>query len=403
VLSLDFYDPINLVSWVFSDVEILKTDTGFKGFFEHNVSGATSYSTVAFDTTGARDGNFVTLVGSGIYSAANEKIQVLALPSGNFARIFDDTTAIATVIFDPAGNAIDGKSLAGGELNIPALFETQSLHSALTQKNELVTCHATNSNLPTSILRLLITPLLPGDLLGTEVTVDIYDNGTASNNGNLPLQKECIVHALAGGGVVVLHSGVAEDRASKQVTFYNENFEVTANAQVADDSVLEGAAIACNANDTCLIVFSLTATRNQYYYTSNSAGTKTLGPFALETFSAANYAATAFEDGTFAFIVADKDSTTMTMWNINSEGVLENKQSLPLIKPSSKGRATLIATGLYSAKLFYEVAEFVEYYAIDVHKNQLTVAEADGSFTVTNQSAHTVDTSITLVGVAPAT
>ena len=126
-------------------------------------------------------------------------------------------------------------------------------------------------------------------------------------------------------------------------------------------------------------------------------------PFALETFSAANYAATAFEDGTFAFIVADKDSTTMTMWSINSEGVLENKQSLPLIKPSSKGRATLIATGLYSAKLFYEVAEFVEDYAIDVHKNQLTVAETDGLFTVTNQSAHTVDTSITLVGVAPAT
>ena len=309
-------------------------------------------------------------------------------------------------IRDRAGTAIDGKALVGGELNLPTggtRGMPQNRHSALTQKNELVTCHATNNNASNSILRLAITPLTAGDILGTEVTVDIYDNTTATNNASLPRQIDCVVHALAGGGVVVLHSGVAEDRASKQVTFYNENFGVTANAQVANTTGLKGAAIACNANDTCLFVYSEASVGNHYYYTSNSAGTKTLGPFALETFSAGNYAATVFEDGTFAFIVSDSNSSTMTMWSINSDGVLENKQSLPLLKPSNQNRATLIATGLYSAKLFYMVDEFDEDYAIDVHKNQLTVAETDGLFTVTNQSAHTVDTSITLVGVAPAT
>ena len=35
---------------------------------------------------------------------------------------------------------------------------------------------------------------------------------------------------------------------------------------------------------------------------------------------------------------------------------------------------------------------------IDVHKNQLKIAEADGSFSVTNESAHTVETKVVLNG-----
>ena len=60
----------------------------------------------------------------------------------------------------------------------------------------------------------------------------------------------------------------------------------------------------------------------------------------------------------------------------------------------------LITAGPYTAKWLYQVGgENKEVMTIDVHKNQLKVVESDGSFSVTNESAHTVETTVVLVGV----
>jgi len=100
-------------------------------------------------------------------------------------------------------------------------------------------------------------------------------------------------------------------------------------------------------------------------------------------------------------ISTENDSLMSAKWNIDENGVAAEKDLFaPIRAPGYSGDTDLIATGPYTAKWLYEVYASKAFYTIDVHKNQLKVAESDGSFSVTNESAHTVETSVTLVGVS---
>jgi len=87
------------------------------------------------------------------------------------------------------------------------------------------------------------------------------------------------------------------------------------------------------------------------------------------------------------------------MWIIDENGAAAEPQFLNFLHAPAHGIRKLIATGPYTAKFAYEDYQNRFLTLIDVHKNQLKVDESDGSFSVTNESAHTVETSVVLVGV----
>ena len=92
-----------------------------------------------------------------------------------------------------------------------------------------------------------------------------------------------------------------------------------------------------------------------------------------------------------------------TTWSgcrlIDETGAVEyNQLFMPLRSPGYGPRAA-ITTGPHTVKWLYEAYDVDELALIDVHKNQLEVTEAAGSFSVTNESAHTVETTVLLTGV----
>ena len=52
----------------------------------------------------------------------------------------------------------------------------------------------------------------------------------------------------------------------------------------------------------------------------------------------------------------------------------------------------------HTVKWLYRAYDVDELAVIDVHKNQLEITEAAGSFTVTNESAYAVETAVVLTG-----
>jgi hypothetical protein len=137
-----------------------------------------------------------------------------------------------------------------------------------------------------------------------------------------------------------------------------------------------------------------------YYFRSNADGTDTFGPHGLTDHQYEEEpVAVAFADGTF-MITAGEDPSLMTaMWIIDENGAAAEPQFLKFLAAPAFGIRKLIATGPYTARFAYEDYQNRFLTLIDVHKNQLNVVESDGSFSVTNESAHTVETSVVLVGV----
>ena len=252
-----------------------------------------------------------------------------------------------------------------------------------------------------SVLQLHITPVEAGDVLGTSTTVDIYDNATVTPTVTQDVVEAdlCILQALSGGGVVALHETADSFRGQTHVTFFDEDFLVTSTTHVAGRYFYGD--IACNDVDECIFVIEDGGPDAFVYFKSNPDGSDTFGPhpFTDHEYDESPQVA-AFADGTFMIVTGEDDSIITAIWNIDENGVVEQMQLFHPTRQPGYGHRELITTGPYTAKYMYESYDYDEIYTIDLTKNQLRVVESDGSFSVTNESAHTVETNAFLSGVS---
>ncbi len=254
----------------------------------------------------------------------------------------------------------------------------------LTANNEVVSCLYNESD---DLQQLHVTPIGEGGALGTPSIVDLADE-----------DQKCILAALPGGGVAVLHEQDVNPYEETAVTFFDESFSVT-STHVLHNGYYGDAAVACSNSD-CLFVVENGGPDSFYYFGSNADGTDTFGPHALTDHEYdEDPVAVAFADGTFMITAGEDDSQMTAMWIIDENGAAAEPQFLNFLHAPAYGIRKLIATGPYTAKFAYEDWQNRFLTLFDVHKNQLKVDESDGSFSVTNESAHTVETSVVLVGV----
>jgi hypothetical protein len=404
VTVLETYDtvsPYDESSW--NNTSLLKTSSGFTLFAKRKNDTDDEFSFVKtnLDEDGATVGDRVIILDPTETILRDSDMQVIALNSGNYLLVYNDeaVNTVEFLVFDEAGTSVDTRTLASHK--IKAGFGV-ARYNALTQNNEVVTCLLNESGAE-PVLQLYITPLGAGDALGTSTTVNLFDNGVATLTAAQDdvIGEKCALTALAGGGVAVLHETGDTIRDKTHVSFFDEDFAVTSTTEVSSSYIAE-VDIACNAEDECLFVYELGGPDAYVYYKSNPEGTDTFGP---HPFTDHEYdedpVVAAFPDGTFMIVAGEDDSIMSAKWNIAENGVAEEKQLFAPLRTPGFGDRHLVATGPYTAKLLYEGYDYEDLYVIDVHKNQLKVEEAEGSFTVTNESAHTVETSVTLVGVSP--
>ena len=301
-------------------------------------------------------------------------------------------------VFDDSGAVVGTQTLASHEL--AGTYRDPSV--VLTQNNEVVACvHNDSGSESESVLQLHITPVEAGDVLGTPTTVDLYDNATVTPTPTQDIVEadRCTLQALDGGGVVVVHETADSFRGKTHVTFFDEDFLVTSTTHVAGRYFYGD--IACNDVDECIFVIEDGGPDAFVYFKSNPDGSDTFGPhpFTDHEYDESPQVA-AFADGTFMIVAGEDDSLITAIWNIDEDGVVEQMQLFHPTWQPGYGERELIATGPYTAKFMYESYDYDEIYTIDLTKNQLRVVESDGSFSVKNESAHTVETTAFLSGVS---
>ena len=407
VMALEGYDPEPPYDhWDWTDITFLETASGFDMFALKTIwnddddDECMSFVKASLDEQGVRTGDLIELIPDTDYSSDN--FEVVALPGGNDLVVHSISDSVEFVVFNAAGAAGETRSLPSHSLD----SGQGSGHSTLTQKNEVVTCLSDDSAGDSNeVLQLYIMPIGTADALGTPTTVTLYDNATVTQTQSQDdiQAADCIVKALPGGGIAVLHeSGTMTERVS-MATFFDEDFAIT-STKVVSHSYIGYADIACNEDDDCVFMFEIAGPDSNVYYKSNPAGTDTFGPHPYTDHEYDERSqVTSFADGTFMMVSGEDDSLMSAIWNIDENGVAAEIQLFSPISAPGYANRELITTGPYTAKWAYGGYNTDAHYTIDVHKNELKVTEADGSFTVTNQSGHTVDTSIMLVGVAPAT
>jgi len=411
VVVLPAFDPVSPYDdWVWDEVTLLETDNGFTVFAKlHNDTDDTySFVMASLDEDGARSGDFVVVQDSTEALSADHDHEVVALSGGNYALVYASSregTAgdIDIVAFDDSGTTLATRTLTDHWLNL----RYADTANVFTQNNELVSCVYNYTDDPDlqspsqGVLQLHIIPIGDGGALGTSSTVDLYDNTTPTQTAtqNEITNDKCILHALTGGGVVVLHETSDGTRTNQHVTFFDEDFAITSTTQVAG-SYIGDSAIACNANDDCVFAIEDGGPDAFVYFKSNPDGSDTFGPHPLtDQEYDDDPVVAAFDDGTFMIISGEDDTYMTSTWLIDETGVVEYTQLFTTVRSPGWGPSAAIATGPHTAKWLYQAYGNGEIAVIDVHKNQLEITEAAGSFSVTNESAHTVETTALLTGI----
>jgi hypothetical protein len=412
VVALPGFDPVAPYDeWDWSHGSYLETASGFD-VYGHREAYQTdewtsfnehSFVMVSLDENGAPVGDLVVIQEATEGSNYYEQHEVIVLPGGNRLLVYEDETSEAETVefrvLDDSGAAVATRTLASHSLTGPW---NSSGVVALTQNNEVVTCvNDLSEGWEDSVLQLHITPVEAGDALGTSTTVDLYDNGTVTLT---PSQTEvdanrCVLEALTGGGVVALHETADSTGGKTHVTFFDEDFLVTSTTHVSG-RYFNQADIACTDMDECIFVIEDGGPDAFVYFKSNPDGSDTFGPhpYTDHEYDESPVVA-AFADGTFIIVAGEDDSIMSAMWSIDENGVVEQMQLFHPTRQPGYGHRGLITTGPHTAKFFYESYDDDGFYSIDLHKNQLRVVESDGSFSVTNESAHTVETTVLLNGV----
>ena len=373
--AIDFDSGVWGTEFNTSNWALLKTASGFDLFTE----GDDNLVRITLDGSGESTADPVEMLDS--YSS---EVEVLALPGGNFIAIYGgdswDETPVEMRVFDGSGTALDQRTIANHSHDAPE----EADWNVLTANNEVVSCLYNHSD---DLQQLHVSPIGEGGALGTPSIVDLADE-----------DQECILAALPGGGVAALHEQDVNPYQETAVTFFDESFSVT-STQVLHNGYFGDAAVACSNSD-CLFVVENGGPDSFYYFGSNADGTDTFGPHGLTDHEYDEEpVAVAFADGTFMITAGEDDSFMTAMWIIDENGAAAEPQFLNFLHAPAQGIRKLIATGPYTAKFAYEDYQNRFLTLIDVHKNQLKVDESDGSFSVTNESAHTVETSVVLVGV----
>ena len=161
-----------------------------------------SFVKASLDEQGVRTGDLIELIPDTDYSYDN--FEVVALPGGNDLVVHSISDSVEFVVFNAAGAAGETRSLPSHSLD----SGHGSGHSTLTQKNEVVTCLSDDSAGDSNeVLQLYIMPIGTADALGTPTTVTLYDNATVTQTESQDdiQAADCIVKALPGGGIAVLH------------------------------------------------------------------------------------------------------------------------------------------------------------------------------------------------------
>ena len=179
----------------------------------------------SLDEDGERSGDFVFLQAPG--DGGYHDYEVVALPDGNYVLVYaddyDDGDVEITVI-DDSGTILASRTLTDHWLNL----RDSDTANVVTQNNELVSCVYNFEDDPDpqstsqGVLQLHIIPIGAGGALGTSSTIDLYDNTTPTQTAtqNEITNDKCILHALTGGGVVVLHEDSDGTRTNQHVTFF---------------------------------------------------------------------------------------------------------------------------------------------------------------------------------------
>jgi hypothetical protein len=405
VVALPGYDPVAPYrEWEWGYPTFVETASGFTLFAQRQTYSdgePTEYSfvMVRLDENGAQTGDLVVIQDTTeAGSSAAEHHNVITLPDGNRLIVWHDFSMGAAVefsVFDDSGAVVGTRTLPSH--NLAGTYRGASV--VLTQNNEVVAC--VNNIESDSLLQLHITPVEAEDVLGTPTTVDIYDNATVTPTPTQDVVEadRCTLRALSGGGVVVMHETADSFRGETHVTFFDEDFSVTSTTHVAGRYFYGD--IACNDVDECAFVIEDGGPDAYIYFKSNPDGSDTFGPHTLtdHEYDESPQVA-AFADGTFMIVSGEDDSLMSAMWTIDENGVLDQMQLFHPTRQPGYGDRELVTTGPYTAKFMYESYDNNEIYTIDLHKNQLKVVESDGSFSVKNESAHTVETTVFLSGVS---
>ena len=408
VVALPGFDAVSPYDeWDWEDATLLETDSGFTLFATKRNETDNNYSFVMarLGEDGARTGDYVVIQDTTEAGPNDGDHEVMALADGNYVLVYEDFDDVYILVFDDSGATLDTRTLTDHQTTT---YRTQT-SNAVTQNNELVSCvyNYTDDPDPTNpehgVLLLHIIPIGAGGALGTGSTVELYDNSTPTPTANQDeiLVNDCVLTALAGGGIVVLHQGAAADATHETVyvTFFDEDFSVTSTTQVVGDRIGKSD-IACNNDDDCVFVVEDNGPDAFWYYKSNPDRSDTFGPHPLTDQEYDEDPVVAgFADGTFMIIAGEDDSLMSATWLIDETGAIEHNQLfVPLQSPGYGSRAA-IATGPHTVKWLYQAYGIDDIALIDVHKNQLEITEAAGSFSVTNESAHTVETTVFLTGV----
>lgn len=410
VVVLPAFDPESpFDEWDWSEVTLLETADGFELFARKAVGNEVSFVMASLNEEGERVGDFVVISAPTPGLEDTFDYEVVALPDGNYVRVyaFDSRPTVSAgdvgiVTFDASGTTLASRTLTDHWLNL----RYADTANVVTQNNELVSCVYNFTDDPDlqspseGVLQLHIIPIGDGGALGTSSTIDLYDNTTPTQTAtqNEITNDKCILHALTGGGVVVLHEDSDGTRTNQHVTFFDENFAVSSTTQVAG-SYIGDSAIACNANDDCVFAIEDGGPDAYVYFKSNPDGSDTFGPHPLtDQEYDDDPVVAAFDDGTFMIISGEDDTYMTSMWLIDETGRVEYTQLFTTVRSPGWGPSAAIATGPHTVKWLYRAYGNGEIAVIDVHKNQLEITEAAGSFSVTNESAHTVETTVVLTG-----
>jgi hypothetical protein len=410
VVVLPAFDPVSPYDdWDWSGVTLLETDSSFTVFAKlfNDTDDVYSFVMASLDEDGARSGDFVVVQDSTEVTSTDEDHEVVALSDGNYVLVYASSregTAgdIDIVAFDDSGATLATRTLTDHWLN----SRDSDTANVVTQNDELVSCVYNFEDDPDlqspsqGVLQLHIIPIGDGGALGTSSTVDLYDNTTPTQTAtqNEITNDKCILRTLTGGGVVVLHETSDGTRTNQHVTFFDEDFAVTSTTQVAGSYISESN-IACNANDDCVFVIEVGGPDAYVYFKSNPDGSDTFGPHPLtDQEYDEDPVVAAFDDGTFMIIAGEDDSIMSSTWLIGETGAVESNQLFMPLRSPGYGPRAAITTGPHTVKWLYRAYDIDELAVIDVHKNQLEITEAAGSFTVTNESAYTVETAVELTG-----
>ena len=408
VVALPGFDPASPYDrWRWEDTTLLETDNGFAIFATKNNTTDNNYSFVmaSLGEDGARTGDYVVIQDTTEAGNNHGDHEVMALADGNYVLVYEDFDDTHILVFDDSGATLTTRTLTDHQTTT---YQT-STSNAVTQNNELVSCvyNYTDDPDPTNpehgVLQLHIIPIGAGGALGTASTIDLYDNSTPTPTATQDeiLARDCVLTALAGGGIAVLHQGAAADATNEtvHVTFFDEDFSVTSTTQVVGAAISK-ADIACNNDDDCVFVVEDGGPDSYWYYKSNPDRSDTFGPHPLtDQEYDEDPVVAAFADGTFMIVAGEDDTLMSATWLVDETGAIEHNQLfIPLYSPGYGSRA-IITTGPHTAKWLYEAHGINDITLIDVHKNQIAITEADGSFSVTNESAHTVETKVLLNGV----